>query len=506
MLWFHPLAVPHRYLPMSKHFHRFSRLSQPSLPLLQNSPHLTPSNVGVTGYDIYLGTKLIDTTTLNEYTYTGARGDTLDQGFVAQAFKYSGTRIITPVKVYDPDNEFDEEYFEFGLFMSRREYKTINRRQQAGRLQSVKAGNFIGNTPPYGYIKIRLEDQSCSLKPHMDQSPVVKMIYDMYTTQNLGMKSIATKLNLLGVPTQQGSLWTRPTISNILQNPIYVGDIVWNRRPVKKTRKNGKIIKTRPGLSEDQWTRVSGKHEALISTQTWEKARQILKRRYHVPAPSGIITSSLAVLVKCGQCGRAMIRRPYSKTEPFLVCNTPMCKQVTSQFSLVEDRILEGLRIWINQYKAKWIENIPVRTGEAEEIIMAKQQMVNELTKKVSEPRQQSSALHDLLERRVYSIEVFLEQSQNLSERIAEAERGLLSAQHDLKIEEHRKEAEVGIIPQVEHVLDVYNKIDDAAKRNALLKSVLQVAVYNKEKRGHWTKPETLKKFDLKLYPKLPEV
>ena len=62
-----------------------------------------------------------------------ARGNTKDQGIVADAFKYSGTKIITPSKTYDPDNEFDEEYFEFGLFMSRREFKTINRRLQRGR-------------------------------------------------------------------------------------------------------------------------------------------------------------------------------------------------------------------------------------------------------------------------------------------------------------------------------------------------------------------------------------
>ena len=86
-----------------------------------------------------------------------ARGDTIDQGIVAQAFKYSNTLIITPQKTYNPNNEFDEEYFEFGLFMSRREYKTINRRLQAGRLQSVKEGKFIGNKPPYGYIKIKLK-------------------------------------------------------------------------------------------------------------------------------------------------------------------------------------------------------------------------------------------------------------------------------------------------------------------------------------------------------------
>ena len=72
-----------------------------------------------------------------------ARGDTSDQGRVSKAFKYSHTKIITPAKTYDPDNEFDEEYFEFGLFMSRREYKTINRRLQRGRELSVKEGKFV---------------------------------------------------------------------------------------------------------------------------------------------------------------------------------------------------------------------------------------------------------------------------------------------------------------------------------------------------------------------------
>ena len=71
-----------------------------------------------------------------------ARGDTIDQGIVSQAFKLSDTKIITPVKVYDPNNEFDEEYFEFGLFMSRREYNTIKRRLQRGRLASVREGSM----------------------------------------------------------------------------------------------------------------------------------------------------------------------------------------------------------------------------------------------------------------------------------------------------------------------------------------------------------------------------
>lgn len=42
-----------------------------------------------------------------------ARGETMDQGIISKAFKISDTKIITPMKIYDPNNEFDEEYFEF---------------------------------------------------------------------------------------------------------------------------------------------------------------------------------------------------------------------------------------------------------------------------------------------------------------------------------------------------------------------------------------------------------
>lgn len=86
-----------------------------------------------------------------------ARGDTIDQGVMAQAFKYSGTKIITPLKVYDPANEFDEEYFEFGLFMSRREYKTINRRLVRGRVASAKEGKWVSGVAPYGYERVRIK-------------------------------------------------------------------------------------------------------------------------------------------------------------------------------------------------------------------------------------------------------------------------------------------------------------------------------------------------------------
>ena len=60
-----------------------------------------------------------------------ARGDTVDQGIVQRTFQYSETLIITPQKTYNPSSESDQTFFEFGLFMSRQEYKTIKRREVA---------------------------------------------------------------------------------------------------------------------------------------------------------------------------------------------------------------------------------------------------------------------------------------------------------------------------------------------------------------------------------------
>src|SRR5690606_3263376 len=56
------------------------------------------------------------------------RGNMQDQGLILDTFKQSKTKIITPRKVYDLDDEFDEEYSEFEAFLARKEFKIIKRR------------------------------------------------------------------------------------------------------------------------------------------------------------------------------------------------------------------------------------------------------------------------------------------------------------------------------------------------------------------------------------------
>ena len=111
------------------------------------------------------------------------RGGMKDQGIILDAFKESKTKIITPLKTYDLENEMDEELTEFKTFFSRRELKTINRRMQGGRVRSVEEGNYIATNPPYGY-DISFIKKSRTLKKNEFESNAVKLIFKLYIEGN----------------------------------------------------------------------------------------------------------------------------------------------------------------------------------------------------------------------------------------------------------------------------------------------------------------------------------
>ena len=163
-----------------------------------------------------------------------ARGDTADQGRVSKAFKYSHTKIITPVKTYDPDNEFDEEYFEFGLFMSRREYKTINRRLQRGREVSVSEGKFVGNIAPFGYNRVKLQDsKGYTLSINQDEAPIVKEIFRLYTFESNTINSVAKQLNNMNLKPRISDEWTISSVKAVgrLYSGTFRGDHFPGRHP-----------------------------------------------------------------------------------------------------------------------------------------------------------------------------------------------------------------------------------------------------------------------------------
>lgn len=431
------------------------------------------------------------------------RGGMKEQGIILETFKRSNTKIVTPRKMYDLNDEWDEEYSEFEAFMARKELKIITRRMQRGRIASVESGNYLGTTPPYGYLIKELKDGR-TLEPHPDQSKIVKLIFEWYTHDDpeirIGASMIANKINALGHKTATGKTWGNWTVLGIIKNPVYSGKVTWKKKEIKKSITPGKVKDTRT-RDENEWIIVDGKHDAIISEELFEKAQSILKGRYHVPYQlTNGVRSALAGIIKCAKCGASMVYRPYTTQKPALKCyNQTRCHNKSSNYELVERRILEGIAEWLEVYKANFEMNSPQEETSEMKQINVYRQMLKNLEKELAETEKQKENLFDFLERKIYTEEVFLSRSKTLAEKTEKLQQDIDTIKKGIDSELQREEAQDSIIPQVERVLDLYTKTDDPKKKNSLLKSVLEKAVYNKEK--HQYKDD----FSLTLYPKLPK-
>lgn len=424
------------------------------------------------------------------------RGNMQEQGLILETFRKSGTKIITPRKTYDLNDEWDEEYTEFETFMARRELKLITRRMQGGRIRSVEEGNYIGTRPPYGYIIKELENGR-TLEPHPEQAPVVQLIFNLYTSENMGGNKIAHRLNELGHKTYEGKKWTSASVLNVLKNAVYAGRIQWGKKEYSDSDDPAKrrLTKTRDKPLVD----VQGKHEPLVSMELFLAAQDKLKSRYHVPYQllNGI-TNPLAGIVKCDMCDSSMVYRPYTRQKPHLMCYNQLCQNKSSRFEYVEEKLIQALKNWLKEYKAQWGKHKPDSTKK-ESILEIKQQLVRTLENEMEQLEQQKERLHDFLERGIYDEETYLQRSQNLAIRIKDTANTIEKAQKELEEERQREKAQKDIIPQVEHVLSLYEKTDDPEMKNSLLKSVLDKATYRKEK---WQRDDD---FTLVLYTKVPK-
>lgn len=442
-----------------------------------------------------------------------ARGDSIDQGIVTQTFKFSGTKIITPIKDYDPNNEFDEEYFEFGLFMSRREYKTINRRLQRGRLASVKEGRYVGNTPPYGYTRVKIQgDKGYTLEPIPDEADVVRMIYEWYTNgekledgsfRRLGTSLIVRRLNDMHIPPRKSDHWATATIRDILINPVYIGKVRWNWRPTAKKMIDGRIVKERPRSSRENYTLVDGLHPAIIAEDVFNLAQELITK--NPPRPIGeknTVKNPLAGLVVCEKCGHKMTRRPYGGNYPdTLLCPDSVCDNISSFLSSVEERVLDSLKTWLAEYKLQWYNQDKPKAKK--NVISLKEKSLQILKKEHGTLSVQLNKTYDLLEQGIYTTEQFLDRSKNLTERMNKNEAEQQDLNLDINYTRQQEENRQYIVPKVEHLLSVYHTLPSAKAKNDMLKQVIEKVVYLKTKNGRWhNSPDD---FEITLYPKIPK-
>lgn len=404
-----------------------------------------------------------------------SRGRMKDQGIILDAFRESDTKIITPEKTYDLNDEVDDELAEFKTFMARREYKIITKRLRRGLQQSIQNGCYVANAP-YGYRNVTI-DKKPTLEIYEPEAKFVRMIYDLYL-QGYGCVAIARQITMLGSRPHRSDAWNRSSVAHILRNPTFTGKVVWNQKShIKKgTRGNPKHITIYN--PRDKWTITEGLHPAIIDQETYDKAQEIMAGRYQPSKNDGTIRSPLVGLIRCAKCGIHM-QRYYANEQqgktPYLMCRTPGCC-AAAKYAFVEDAILDQLRSKLQELTVRGDQAPGTDTTLLEAELEAAR-------KELGIAHKQKNRLYELLEIGEYDLPTFRERMEAVKDKISQLEGRISTANVRLRI---LQDAKPDVQAQkIAAVLEAY-EASDAPHRNALLRGIIDMIWYSKDKK---TKP-----------------
>lgn len=437
-----------------------------------------------------------------------ARGDAIDQGIIQRTFFVTGTKIITPLKIYDPLNEFDEEYFEYGLFRSRSEYKTIRRRINAGRIHSVREGKWIASTAPYGFERTKLQkERGYTLTAVPEEARVVKLIFDLYTNgkdgEIFGAGKISNYLDALGVKPRVSNHWSAATIRDMLRNPAYVGKCAWGRGKDVKSVCNGEIITKQ--IRQTEYILCDAIWDPIIPYEIFEKAAEI--RKSHIKPSvkkTDTLMNPLSGLVYCEKCGRLMTRLGPNKKNRYstLRCMNKDCDNISAPIYAVEDEIIHFLKDWLQEEQITFDGKGKVKEPESLHIIS---NQISGSQSRIDELKSQLEKTYELLEKGLYSEELFVQRQKKLTSDITEQERKLAEFKNTRDIIISNERRRNVWIPKTMSLLDSYTADAPPDFKNALLHQLIEKVTYLKTEKNHRGTVDN-RNFTLKIMPKFHQV
>jgi len=174
----------------------------------------------------------------------------------------------------------------------------------------MKRGEAVGRCECYGYT---WNKETKNLEINEEQANVVKRVFEWYTTQ-YGCRKIAEMLNKENIPTYYGKKWSQATVSDMIENEKYVGDLCGQKYYVTNPLTH-KCIKN---YGEKEKYYVKEHHEGIISREMWEKAQSIKKSR-QVGHTSGHDSNhsmryAFSSKICCGFCNAHFSRKAGNQT------------------------------------------------------------------------------------------------------------------------------------------------------------------------------------------------
>ena len=263
-------------------------------------------------------------------------------------------------------------------------------------------GEHIGSFAAYGYIKD--PNDKNALVVDEEAAEVVRDIFTKfldgmsknaivhYLNEHGVLSPAAYKRERLGLKYQNPGidpakrpLWGAVTITTILKNRMYCGDMVQGRYRVKSYK-----IHVQEVVPEDEWYIVENTHEAIIDRDTFDKVQRLLLRDTRT-APQKKQVYLFSGFLRCADCGKAMTRSKVGGTV-YYYCRTykdqskNACTKHTIRHNRLEVAVLYAIQqqVYLAVDYTKTIERInraPLVKSQSKKLADAIEQKERELAK-----------------------------------------------------------------------------------------------------------------------------
>ena len=246
----------------------------------------------------------------------------IDSGrYIERLFPAMGVRFIAVNDHYDSlkgDDQGDEILVPFKNLINDAYCRDISVKIRSHLEVKRKNGEFIGAFAPYGYQKDGEDHRRLVVDTYA--AGVVQDIFRM-KLHGMSQDAIAGKLNRDGVLSpmeyknsmginfrtvfraKAASGWSPVAVRRILENEVYIGNLVQGRQSTP----NHKVKKSIRKDKED-WVRVEKNHEPVVSERDFAVVQKLLGMDTRTaPDREGVyLLSGVAV---CGDCGAPMVRK-----------------------------------------------------------------------------------------------------------------------------------------------------------------------------------------------------
>lgn len=425
------------------------------------------------------------------------RGTYSDMGQIYDLLVLKRIYIVTPYKIYDPQNPADARQIRFELFFAREEFEMIKERLESAKFNLAHEGKWICGATPFGY---KLNENTTRLGIVEEEAQIIRLIFTIYvygleingSSRDVSFRAIASYLTRIGVSTpHRAKSWSYLSVRRIIENVAYIGTLRYRTR-----KRVGNRYFNRP---QSEWIIVENAHEPIIDRDTWELAQDKLKNNRAQPhIKLDFSPCELAGLVVCAKCGHRMIRQysiqNYIKKngekstyhKEFLWCPTPGCTCV--KYRDVESSILSYLKTLGEFDKRKLKELLEAAYNRQKEIAVAVDTR-EAIEKRRAELKRRLRFICDKYEAGVYDDEIFRERKNGVEKELALLEP-IASTSPPLPGIENEM---VSLKGNIKTFFDAYRKADNKTLKNRLLSELILTVYLNKTGKG---------KFDLEIHPR----